>query len=148
MKLRYKILIIVVMVALAYTSGRYLTPTKVQTVTKIQTVVKTITKHDVHTKTITVVTQKPDGTKIIQTTTSQDDDTTTGTATSVKNDSSKLVENDGKDLTNISAMAGVDFRTKNLIYGAQVSKQLLGPVSMGLWGMTDGVVGVSVGISF
>lgn len=51
---------------------------------------------------------------------------------------------------NISMLGGVD--TKGVgnpfVYGASVTKQILGPISLGVFGLTNGTAGVSVGISF
>lgn len=51
---------------------------------------------------------------------------------------------------NLSALAGNDFSHPQIlpIYGLSVSKSLLGPITVGAFGLTNGVVGLSVGINF
>lgn len=71
----------------------------------------------------------------------------------------KLKETDKKDTVapasspkwNVSAMAGYDFtKPKDLvpIYGVSVNRQVLGPFTIGAYGMTDGIIGLSIGASF
>ena len=50
---------------------------------------------------------------------------------------------------NISALVGVDLpNSLKPLYGASFTKQFLGPISIGAWGLTNGTLGVSVGINF
>jgi len=52
---------------------------------------------------------------------------------------------------NVSALAGYDFsKPKDLvpIYGVSVSKQVLGPWSIGAFGLTNGIIGLSIGVTF
>lgn len=52
--------------------------------------------------------------------------------------------------TNVSALVGNDF-SKSLpkpLYGINVSREFLGPVTIGAFGLTNGVLGVSVGLNF
>lgn len=48
----------------------------------------------------------------------------------------------------ITGMAGLDLRSRDLVYGAAVQRQLLGPVWIGAYGLTNGTVGMSVSLSF
>lgn len=48
----------------------------------------------------------------------------------------------------VRGMAGIDFRTSTIVYGAGVDTRLLGPVWVGAYGYTNGYVGLSVGLSF
>lgn len=51
---------------------------------------------------------------------------------------------------NISGIVANDFSTRQLlpIYGASMTKEVLGPFTAGLFGLSNGTLGVSVGISF
>jgi len=52
---------------------------------------------------------------------------------------------------NVSALAGYDFsKPKDLvpIYGVSVSKQVLGPFTVGAYGLTNGIIGLSIGVTF
>ncbi len=52
--------------------------------------------------------------------------------------------------TNISALVANDFSKRLIepVYGLSVSKEVLGPITVGVFGFTNTTVGVSVGISF
>ena len=51
---------------------------------------------------------------------------------------------------NVSALAGIDTATSLLkpIYGISISKEFMGPITVGAYGLTNGVVGLSVGVNF
>lgn len=50
---------------------------------------------------------------------------------------------------NVSALGGVDgMNNFKPVFGVSVSKELIGPVTMGLWGITNGTIGVSLGVNF
>jgi hypothetical protein len=55
-----------------------------------------------------------------------------------------------KSTLNVYAMGGLDVTSpqNGFIVGAHVSKQLIGPVSIGLFGFTNKTAGVSIGMSF
>lgn len=49
---------------------------------------------------------------------------------------------------NVSALAGIDAHTLTPIYGISATRQLVGPITAGAFALTNGVLGLSVGISF
>lgn len=54
-------------------------------------------------------------------------------------------------LTNLSLLAGYDFmsiRHLTPTYGLGVSREVLGPVTIGAYGFTSGLIGISVGVNF
>lgn len=54
-----------------------------------------------------------------------------------------------RDTLNVSVLAGVDsLNSFKPIYGLSVSKQFVGPVTIGLFGFTDSRIGVSLGVNF
>lgn len=55
-----------------------------------------------------------------------------------------------KSKIHISALAGLDLSLSapRPIYGASISKDFIGPISIGAWGLTNGSAGVILGISF
>lgn len=136
-------LAIVLVFALGLSIGRFATPTKVET--KTVTVEVEHKAEDKKVDKVTTITVKPDGTKT--TTITDKTETTTKTDVSDIKTSSKLVENKHSDL-NISVLAGVDITNPKIIYGASVTKGIIGPVSIGIWGLTNGTVGASVGLNF
>ena len=118
--------------AASFSIGRY---------TATKEVVKSTDKViDKDVRTETTETKRPDGTVI---TTTVKNSTT---RTEVKNQTNTTVGNQPK--LHVHALAGYDFSNKQPVYGAMVSRQLLGPVALGLFGMTNSVVGVSIGLEF
>lgn len=51
---------------------------------------------------------------------------------------------------NVSALAGVDTTSSILkpVYGISVSKEFIGPITVGAYGLTNGTVGLSLGVNF
>lgn len=111
--------------------------TKLGTDTKIVTV-EVVKKK----KTKTVVTKKPDGTTRTETTVTD----VTDTKQKVKD---TVVAAPVSKKTSINALAGLD-TTHNFtpVYGLSVTREVLGPVTVGAFGLTNGIVGVSFGVSF
>lgn len=93
-----------------------------------------------HTQTTTVTTKKTDGEVVTTTTTDQ-------TKTADKTDQ-KTVQVPVFSPYHLDALAGIDIRSHEPIYGISVSKQFIGPISLGAFGLTSGIVGVSAGVSF
>lgn len=136
---------------LSFGAGRYSVPTKVKTETKVvQNKVKDENKKIAKKKhKTTTIIKKPDGTKT--TTITEDDASDTEDRTKVtdnkNSDTSKEVVKSGGSL-NISALAARDPQTGQLTYGAQVIKDIIGPINVGLFGLANGTVGGSIGIRF
>ncbi len=106
---------------------------------------------------VTVKTEetKPDGTKTIVTRTEENTDIARTTLSKEQIDKtlteerSKLVEM-GRNRVTISALGGLDLTDlkKSPTYGGHISKPLLGPIAMGVWGLSSGTGGVSLGLQF
>ena len=136
----------------AFAVGRWSAPEKV----KIQTVEvekKTEDKKvniDDHKVTTIVETDKPDGTKTKTTVITDNKDTkvvdkktddTTKTTT-------KEIDKSSSNVT-ISALAAINITSPGLpIYGASVTKPILGPITVGIFGFQNGMAGASVGLTF
>lgn len=89
----------------------------------------------------TIIEKSPDGKE----TTTITEDTKVNTSLS-KDTSVKVI---AQPTINLSALVGVDTTNQfKPLYGISVSKQFIGPITAGLWGFTNGTVGVSVGINF
>lgn len=131
----------VIIIVIAFYCGKYAAPTKVET--KVVTV--EVEKTKVVEKKVIVEKVNPDGSKTTVTTV----DTNTETQTDTNTNSTTIKENKKSSL-NVYAMGGLDVSNpaNGFIVGAHVSKQLLGPVSIGLFGFTNKTTGVSVGFSF
>lgn len=156
MENKTKIIIAVCALATAFAIGRYTVPEKVRIETKIVEIEKKVTDQDKdkneHKKTIIVVVTKPDGTK--QSTTTISDDTDTKTDTHQTDDISKTTDitkeiTAGTQKTTVLGLVGMDLTKAGLPdYGISVSKSVLGPVSVGVFGFKSGMVGAGVGLSF
>lgn len=85
-------------------------------------------------------TKRPDGTVQTVSTTDTSSQTQTSSIT-VKTPGSKA---------NISLLAGTDLSERPLapVFGVSITKEVLGPISVGIFGLNNGVAGVSVGLSF
>lgn len=142
----------VVALLVAFAVGRWSAPEKVkiQTVTVEKKTDDKKTDTDDHKVTTITETDKPDGTKTKVTVISDNkdtqvvdkktDDLTQTTTKEVDRSSSKVT---------ISALAAVNVTKLGVpIYGASVSKPILGPITVGIFGLQNGTAGVSVGLSF
>lgn len=162
MSTKVKVIIVVASLGTAFALGRYTVPTKIKTEIKTVEVIKTITVKDtsadkkVHKETTTTESTKKDGTKETKTIVVEDSDFKKDT-TIVKKDDDKKTSDDKSETTktgsrlNISALAGAPISLSglgNFTYGLHISRDLIGPVSVGLWGMSDSTFGLSVGLTF
>lgn len=142
-------------------STYYFSPTKVRRETKTVEVIKTVevekkdTSKDRKRKFVVKEKKGSDG-STEKTTVLTDDissisktDIAKDTTDSKSTESSKTVER-ATDKVTISALAGANpfHPTDGLTYGGHISKPLLGPITGGLWGLSTGTFGLSVGLTF
>lgn len=145
--------------ASCFAAGRYTAPVKVVTETKVveKEVIKkelvTVTDQIKHRETTITEKTNTDGSK--EKTTKIVEDTTTDKKSDAKeSDKTEKKETDTKEVTkessklNIAAMAGFDFGSPTPVYGAQVTRTLIGPFFMGVWGLSNKTAGMSLGLSF
>lgn len=94
-----------------------------------------------HTQTVIVTVKKPNGE--VRTTETIDSHTNTHQTESIK-----IPVNTAK--TNVGLLVANDFTNSipKLIYGVSVSKELLGPITIGVFGYADRRIGVSIGLNF
>ena len=147
-------LLITLLVGIAI--GRFTLPSKI--ITKVQTVEvekkqQVVDKKDNSVTTITQ-TKKPDGSVITVTKIDSNVQTDTKTQQSDHKDtkSDKEVTYDTRSLT-ISAIAAIrPFQGNGLasapIYGGSVTYRILGPITVGGIGLSDGTIGGTLGFSF
>ncbi len=86
---------------------------------------------------VTIIT-RPDGTK---------EEVTVDKSKITSEDNTKL--NVGRSKLNLSALVGV--QSSNLsspVFGGHLSKEILGPISVGVWGLSSGAIGASMGLNF
>lgn len=152
------------MLALGVAVGRYLTPAKVVTVTKTQTVteVKTqiVTVHDrdvvrtVHRETrpspAGPITTVDSTTRAVERTDTHAAETSVAATASV---ATRVVESHKPDWR-VNAMGGVLIlpgTQPSWLVGGQVERRILGPISVGVWGMGGpkaGAAGLLLGMEF
>ncbi len=157
MRLRYKIIIIGGALLTSFAFGRYSAPVKIKTETK-----EVDTKHEVEDKTAnqdkhkeTVITEtvKPDGTKEKVTKTVEDTHKQTDSTDTTQTDSSKTetkeVTKEGRRVI-VSVLGGVSTRALPIrpVFGAHAQATIIGPITAGVFGLTDGTAGVSLGLMF
>lgn len=145
---KYQIIIGALALLVAFAVGRFLAPTKVKTEVKTVYVEKKTEDQKVQKHIQTVIVQKPDGSK--ETKITEDDNSDTKTAESnqtVKQEDKEVIRGTGK--TYIAALAGLSISNFGQpVYGASVARSVLGPITVGAWGLTNGTAGLSVGLSF
>lgn len=151
-----QIIIVLVLCVVSAAVGRYLTPEKIKIETKIVEVEsKTKDKNkqiNDHKKTTIVETTAPDGTKT-KTTVITDDRNSSSSSSETDNkhtetDTSKEVVRGSSKVT-LSALVAMNTSSLGTpIYGLSITKPVLGPLTLGIFGLTDKVGGVSVGLTF
>lgn len=141
--------IIIGIAIVAFIAGHYIAPkTEIKTIEVEKKTEKTETERSKHKETTTVEVKKPDGTT--ETTTKTVEDTNTEKTTKTVDNKSK--ESDtifATPKTQVYALAGVHASSLGSIdYGLGVSHQVLGPISVGVFGFKSGEFGGTVGIQF
>lgn len=154
-----KVIISVVVVAGAFASGRYLTPEKIKIEVKTVEVEKKVkdtstdTNQNKKKDTKIVETKKPNGEIVTETTITE-----TTVIDKKKEEQETIAKIDKKDSTSettkgdskvtINALGGFDFRTGLPVYGASVTKPVAGPLTLGVFGLSNTTVGASLGLQF
>lgn len=151
---KWKVIIVIISLLGAFASGRYSVPVKIKT-TEVSTDNKKVdvdSTKDKHKETTTVTVVKPDGSKETTTKIVEDDKAKTdSTVVDNKTDNKETTVTKGSSRLNISVLGGVGLRglpTITPVFGAHVSKDLIGPVSIGAFGLSDGTFGASLGLTF
>lgn len=148
---KIKIVVLVSVSAIAFTVGRYTVPTKVRIETKIVEVEKKTTDSESskHKETEIITIKNPDGSEKTTTKIIEDSNKQKKTESdSAKNTNSSTETTKSGPSINLAALGGWDLSSQKPVYGALVSKQILGPVTIGAFGLSNGSVGGSVGVQF
>lgn len=139
MSLTDKIIVCFTALIVAFALGRY--SKTVDTTSQTTTQVEKAQDKEEHTVTQTV--KKVDGTVV--TTITDDTSTKTNQITNQTKDSTAKANS----TLNISALVANDFKNPfQLVYGVSITKQLLGPITVGAFGLTNQTIGVSIGVNF
>lgn len=137
MNIRILALTAFISLAVGAALDRYLSPPLVKT----QETSKETTKNNIET--VIKVVRQANGTE--ESTTTIIDHTVSKVADSKVTEAPAPRKN-----LNVSALVGNDFSRGvfKVVYGVSVSKEVLGPVTVGIYGLTSGTVGVSIGLNF
>jgi hypothetical protein len=151
METKYAVAGAVIALAVSFSAGRYSVgqPT-VSTVVDTKTKVDVAKDSDTNTKTKIVEVKTKDGTVTKTTTIEQIKDEDTKIVQDIQTHAQQTITPPKRNSVNISALMGTRL-TDNFgvpIYGAMVSKEVLGMVTVGAFGLTNGTVGVSIGFTF
>lgn len=143
------VILVIVTAAVAFGTGRWLAPTKVETKTVERVVERRVVVTDVDRKEITKKVQKPDGTT--ETVTEIVD------RSKIKEDTDKVSDSKTTTVTErdrtsllVRGMIGANLSSwsSGPEYGIGVDRRVLGPVWLGAYGFSSGRAGVAVSISF
>lgn len=146
MTTKFKALLVLMALLSAFAFGRYSSTLTTTTTTEDKTKLQddTITK----SHTITVILKRPDGSS---TTTETTDTTAKANITENQDDKSKIVvQTQKKSQFNVSVLL-VPTITNNALapkYGLSITHELIGPVTVGLFGIDNGTIGLSLGLNF
>lgn len=141
----------------SFAIGRYSSPSKIVETEKLTTNTDSTTdiNKDTHRNKITKTTivKNKDGSETITKISKDVADTNTISKNNTVSSSAKETTKEttySKGSLNLSALAAknVHSLTSELKYGGMVSRNILGPITMGAFGLTDGTIGVSMGLSF
>lgn len=157
-----KAIIGIVALSAAYGAGRWASPTKIVTKTETVEVEKKVsdTKSDLevnkHKETVTTTNRKPDGT--VETTTKVVEDTEAGRKSdTITTDSVAQTSTTTKEVVyasakvTVSLLGGMSLSGSGIptpVYGASLSKPVWGPITLGVFGLSDRTFGGSVGLTF
>lgn len=132
-----KLSVLAVICVLSFIAG-VTTSRKLQSTSAVETIQQQEQEKS-HTVTTRVITHTASGDKTVETTDTVSTDSKTQTATKTA----------PVKKTNVSALASVDTaRAFVPVYGVSITRELVGPITIGAFGFTNGVVGLSVGINF
>ena len=141
---QYRIVVIVglLLLIVGYGIGRYLQPAQIKI--KKEEVIKEV---EVVQKDIRIVEReiiRPDGTKEKEKITEDKSQESTKKERDTK-ESTQVVNT--KPDWRINGLTALN-NNRNIVYGLQVERRILGPISIGAWGVTDSTIGLSVGVEF
>lgn len=126
--------------------GYWFAPQKIKIEERIveKKVVQTVKDQDKNV--VRVREKRPDGTVVTRTEVNTKTTERSKTDESREQEKTKTVQRGAS--MNLSLLAGkrLDDLSQPPVYGVAVSRAVLGPISLGLWGLTDKTVGVSLGV--
>lgn len=147
MSLNLKTDLVVLGLIAVFAAGRYTAQyPKVQTKTDIQVSTDTKVDQDKHKETTSVTEKRPDGTTTTTTKTTEETETKKHTDKESVTHIDQTVTS--SSTLNVSALVGLDLSRQAPVYGVSLNKQFIGPLTVGVYGLTNGTIGVSIGLNF
>lgn len=148
---KYQYIAAGVLILVAFAGGRY-SNRGVSVTSDSTTKTDLIVNQDKNTHTVTTTIQEKQPTGAVKTVTTVDTVTDTKTTAQKDTDKTKVetITPAKTSLINVSALVANDFSRGLLVptYGVSVNKELIGPITLGAFGLTSGIVGVSIGLNF
>lgn len=151
-----KVGIVIVYTIVVATTAYYLAPQKIKIEKEIVTVEVEKKKQEVSKdkeyEKKTTTKKNADGSSVTETVTKITDKTKTKEQeekekASKESETKEITKSSGT--TSVSILTGVDVtKPGGLIYGASINRSILGPITIGLFGMSNGVGGCSIGLTF
>jgi len=130
----------------AFAFGYYMAPEKIKTIETEKSVKNEEEKKNSSTVTERKEITRPDGTKEVTEVTRTDTESNRKSKETLEKEKLKEVTKSGRKIS-INVLAGIT--TKKLpVYGVSASMSILGPISVGAFGLSNGIVGVSAGLIF
>jgi hypothetical protein len=139
-------LIALALLSLSFAAGRYsVNETTEHTAIKIDESRSTNTDKDI--KRVEVIVKEPNG-RETRTITEEDKSKVSERVDSSTNIET-VIETGKRSTINVSALVGMNWENRHpAIYGISVNKEILGPITIGAWGLNNGTVGLSIGVNF
>lgn len=133
---------VVVILALTFAAGRYTVKPEIKEVVRVEKQKET----EVQTDRTTTIVKGPGGTE----TTTIVERRREENRESSKEATEKETRPGAGDRHrwSVGVLGALDLSRGIPVYGLQVSKEVLGPVTAGVWGLNNGTIGVSVGLNF
>lgn len=150
-----QLIITLAIVGGAFAFGYYVAPEKIKTEIKTVEVIKEVVKRVVdksqNKRKTTTIVQNKDGSSTTtiteETVTETSSETDKNRDTSIAKDETKEVTKSGSRLS-LSALGGLNLKDGTPVYGGHVQRELIGPITIGVWGMSNVTGGFSLGLNF
>jgi hypothetical protein len=145
--LKYKIVVVIVALGVSFAFGRYsVTPPNTKTVETVKTDTKEQTDQNKHI--VTVITKDCKTGKEV-TTITEDDSLRQREVQKTVDNLLQTVTQQQRGRINISALGGASFSDSlKPVYGVSANKEFIGPITLGAFGLSNGVVGLQIGVNF
>jgi hypothetical protein len=150
MDFKYKLGIGILALLTAFAVGRYsVSSPSVSTTENKQVTDNKQTDKDIHEKTTTTSTKKPNGEVQTVTVEVKDIVSKADENTNTREQIQQTVSPTKHNTLNVSGLFALQpSNSLRPLYGVSITKEILGPVTVGVFGLTNSTLGVSIGLSF